>query len=461
MPYGGQTKFQKTRSTNMNIWAGNTSNVWYWDFEPIESAWSRSGKNASTVRDTKYTKKVTFVRRWVTVPKGPRLAYKVWNPRIGRFVWAREPIRILKTFKIYSRRKSMAGLDLPPNPLSYFSVKVAVPLDDTIKGVYTPDSYRTMSGSLINAVSFRSTQLSVNFDDYCSGGFRSARMSAAIAEAEHLSQQKLYEKMGNQKVNLANMLGERRQTLSMMAEIVTSIAKALIAIKRGQLVKAFKSIFPTDAKTVANTELMYMYGIKPLLSDLDGMMEHLAIPEKQVFDVIANKSIDIPFELEETHSYRASPSCITRVYYSGQVSVRYKVRCEIALPATRHASRLGLENLPALFWELTPWSFVVDWILPVGQYLQSLDSFSGLRVISAQKTIFWKEKCVFVRDFGGTDGDGYKWDKRTVSSTITKVGCSRQVDIPVPKPPIPQFKNPVSFVHALNLLALLTQLRKS
>ena len=57
-------------------------------------------------------------------------------------------------------------------------------------------------------------------------------------------------------------------------------------------------------------------------------------------------------------------------------------------------SYYGLDNPTLAVWEAMPYSFVVDWFLPVGDYLSSLSAFNGIEVInpsiSVSYTCSWK-----------------------------------------------------------------------
>ena len=47
---------------------------------------------------------------------------------------------------------------------------------------------------------------------------------------------------------------------------------------------------------------------------------------------------------------------------------------------------LGLINPSTVAWERLPWSFVIDWFIPIGSYLDSVGFFGGLRLSYAQST---------------------------------------------------------------------------
>lgn len=50
-------------------------------------------------------------------------------------------------------------------------------------------------------------------------------------------------------------------------------------------------------------------------------------------------------------------------------------------------SQTGLSNPLILAWELVPYSFVVDWFVGVGSYLNNLDATIGLQFNSGTKTL--------------------------------------------------------------------------
>ena len=58
------------------------------------------------------------------------------------------------------------------------------------------------------------------------------------------------------------------------------------------------------------------------------------------------------------------------------LKARAKIRC-LPNPAARRLDvmwSLGLDNPIATAWELVPYSFVLDWAMPIGQWLQALNS---------------------------------------------------------------------------------------
>lgn len=59
-------------------------------------------------------------------------------------------------------------------------------------------------------------------------------------------------------------------------------------------------------------------------------------------------------------------------------------------PNLHRATTLGLTNPAAIAWELVPFSFVVDWFIPIGNFLNSWTDFLGLRFEDSYNTRYVK-----------------------------------------------------------------------
>lgn len=56
-------------------------------------------------------------------------------------------------------------------------------------------------------------------------------------------------------------------------------------------------------------------------------------------------------------------------------------------------SQFGLTNPLSLLWDVIPYSFVIDWLLPVGDYLNSLDTFVGKTFLSGTVSYLTDSVC--------------------------------------------------------------------
>lgn len=116
-------------------------------------------------------------------------------------------------------------------------------------------------------------------------------------------------------------------------------------------------------------------------------------------------------------------------------------------------NQLGLLNPASIAWDKVPYSFVVNWFIPVGQMLNSLTDFIGLDVVDPYYTEFTvKEASGSVLD---TRRAPYKWVPRDCSSvtTVRKLG--------VPPYKLPRVSLPtVNLTKALIAFALFDKVRE-
>jgi len=130
------------------------------------------------------------------------------------------------------------------------------------------------------------------------------------------------------------------------------------------------------AKSLANNWLEYSFGWKPLIQDIYQAVDLLQNPIKSIRPT--GKASASHIAIVETGSKASG-------FYSGQnvQGVRYaKQGCVVTIdnPNLYLANNLGLVNPLTVAWELVPFSFVVDWFVNVGEFLNSGTDLLGLTV---------------------------------------------------------------------------------
>lgn len=92
--------------------------------------------------------------------------------------------------------------------------------------------------------------------------------------------------------------------------------------------------------------------------------------------------------------------------------VNRKISIEARVTVVEHMStprRLGLQDPLGVAWELTPWSFVVDWFVPISTYLDTLNTFSGLNATVAYTTYqTYQASWIKSRDYRHFGGNYFK-----------------------------------------------------
>lgn len=292
------------------------------------------------------------------------------------------------------------------------------------------------------------------------------------------------------KVNLAQMYGERRQTVGLVINSLNRLVNLAGALKKGNIAAARRLISGTPGKdtvksvsiwnrngthvigkrfvhtrkgktaglqpvkTFANLWLEYQYGWRPLLSDIYGSCEEIAntfyAPKMLRVSATAHQDID---QKDNVDKWGFPHERVSRT-----IRNRSHVVFMFSEPTewTNVLSRTGLTNPALLAWELMPYSFVIDWIVPVGDYLSNLDATVGLNFVkgstTTRQTIDLTSRIVSHES---------PYHAHIISGSVvtrTRDTKSRRVYTSVPSVPLPTVKPSIGAERALSAISLLTQI---
>jgi len=246
----------------------------------------------------------------------------------------------------------------------------------------------------------------------------------------------------DQKVNLAQAMGEYRQTQKLFADNASTIAKALRQLKRGDGRGAARllGLKPKQLRgTLSNRWLELQYGWKPLLQDLHGSVEEL----KTAMNRPRYRQVSIRKVAEAQNERSAILPDGRKAFAKDSDKVVIKATA-IVLMQSLTAQRLGFTNPAALAWELLPYSFVIDWFIPIGNWLNSLDALVG--VDQCYGFVTRKSKYISASSLGG-----YYLRRTYGRSVFDSLPGSR---------PTPKWDPSLGFGRVTNALALLSQLKR-
>lgn len=173
--------------------------------------------------------------------------------------------------------------------------------------------------------------------------------------------------------NIYEDLGQAAEPLKLYVGTYRTIILLYLSARAGKWnhVRRELSKLGSDIpRSIGNGWLMYFYGIKPMISTLEELVKRDE-PKFGSFEVRSRREI--------------SESCLgylnvgSGVFGGGSVKVQAQAQFRAEYAVTSNLSfywRMGITGQPAdalvTAWALAPWSFVVDWILPVEQFLLSL-----------------------------------------------------------------------------------------
>lgn len=261
-------------------------------------------------------------------------------------------------------------------------------------------------------------------------------------ELQNKAINKLIEKFRDSSVNMAATFAERQSTIDMLGKRCNQAYTVLRALKRGRLDKAVRILKGGKqpvSKDSAGLRLEFAYGWAPLVGDIYTLADKEFPPDPEVF-----LKVRVREAVYENKQFNYS-NYVRNQEVSGSVRASAGVIAIMHSPLVASANSIGLVNPALVAWELVPFSFIVDWFLPIGSYIDGLTAFSGYTIkqkyVSSSKVIYSNVST----SLGGSVTTTEKTILRSISPRFT---------------PNLRFKNPISTGHALNALALIRVLRK-
>lgn len=266
-------------------------------------------------------------------------------------------------------------------------------------------------------------------------------------------------KLKTASVDLGVAFAERKQTAGLIAGTATRIANSFTHLKRGSVRKAMDELGISSKRrqprgsNVPNKWLEMQYGWKPLLSDVYGSADSLARRNRDDWRVTAKATRKLALSYGAEYDPGNPGWGVVTVDVKKSVFVR--IDCVPSNEVLISLSSMGVLNPLMVVWERMPWSFVVDWFIPIGSYIDSLDATWGYQCRGFSSSLLVKAAW----NITGKSGNSITAPGKISNSYAggkDMVYVNREVSVSVPIPSLPGFKDPRSLTHMANALALLT-----
>jgi len=264
-------------------------------------------------------------------------------------------------------------------------------------------------------------------------------------------------------VDLGVAFAERKQTAEFVSDTIGSIVSSVRNLKRGRVRKAMADLGLTHkAREPRGSNwprkwLELQYAARPLYSDIYGSVVALSKRDAGDWRVTAKGSAS----KEISRTRPPSGGGNVGEYYgtlNGSLGVRVRIDALPSAGPLAAARSVGLTNPALIAWELVPFSFVVDWALPIGDYLNSLDAYLGFDswyiVTSVRSEGIWVGTGRSPFPTATPDRNGIENNFREYKRIFS---LSRTVSTEKLLPVMPRFKDPTSLSHLATSLSLLTQ----
>lgn len=293
-----------------------------------------------------------------------------------------------------------------------------------------------------------------------------------------------YKKAGDHQVALAQSLIESKQTLSMLLGTLRGVIGIVRNVKRGNFQQIyrdlsgfgnevrrydfsgfpadfsqFRSLFRSEIDRVrsqrtsslqnasakwSNDYLALQFGWLPLLSDIQELC-NLEVPSL------------VPYKISRTYLNKGSGLHPAGLADGSKIltdwSSRESVTCKgkLSFESIPAGQFFGLQNPWLIAWELMPWSFVIDWVLPVGKWLEYQETLRGVKIIDPSIT---RTRVVTYTTRSQIKPSSAYIGKNRIGWGVLK--DKRRV-LAVPSVPLPRVKNPLSITHVIEAVALFRQ----
>lgn len=240
---------------------------------------------------------------------------------------------------------------------------------------------------------------------------------------------------------------ERKQAVLMVEKSASRMLYSFLLLRKGYRRQAMKALGLTPkgkkwnkAKDVSGLWLEFHFGWEPLIKDIHSAVEILQ----------ADVSPSIARGVGSTTTTTGSVSAKDK-WWNSRVRNKFiaKIQAEVSVtnPNLHRAAQLGLINPASVAWELIPFSFLVDWFIPVGQFLNSWTDFAGLKLDNAFTTVYLR-------------ADSQEWlyypGRPDLTSYLDSEGAGvyRSLGVAVPFPVFKEFKG-FSVTRGATAIALL------
>lgn len=277
---------------------------------------------------------------------------------------------------------------------------------------------------------------------------------AIFNRTDQTAYNKLVSKVKDAQMGWGENLATRKQAYSMMLHRVGTLTTAVRRLRRGDIPGFVKALGTTErpsrskVKNASSLWLEYHFGWEPLYGDIHTACKILAA------DVPSSTLRGVGIEEVESHWRSTNSSGMPRLYSRNYRAITVmQGDYHVDNPNKFLLNQCGVINPVSVAWELVPFSFAVDWFLPVGQFLNSFTDFYGVsRTNEFTSRYITVEQSVIVQP--------NRFGEKHASVRSNGVMSTRTLGVSAPRPTFKLFKG-FSLTRGATAVALLVGMLKS
>ena len=261
--------------------------------------------------------------------------------------------------------------------LSYSSGAICSTVD-AVAGETVCDGYNAAQQSLINFTPFLpndSELFGEEFDKF------STEQGQAVAKA--------FANVDQSEMLAMATAGELPETVRWIAGILRKVIKAARTLRRGIWKLMRKALSRKFTRKVRDSKidqlwLEFRYAVRPLFFDAVSLMKAFEACIEKGARFTARGFTDVTSSESVNHdadtTYLIKRITVSKKYkYSARAGVLYSVDPEV----NGILSTFGMDQPLEVIWELTPFSFILDWLFNIGDLISAWSKNASLTVLGA------------------------------------------------------------------------------
>lgn len=224
-----------------------------------------------------------------------------------------------------------------------------------------------------------------------------AKLDDRLPEVIGEGRNALLKKVKDQNLNLAQSMAEFRSTANTVGNLARNLAtflvqpKAKLGLKFARRLakaklpyekwpQAFRRArYTAHQQAAVNFYLGYMYGLRPIMSDIEGSLQAINKRLEAGYSKSTSVRVRRTYDKKVCHDpwddqiWQQKWTSYGTMEISVWLKSVYKIDSNI-----KALAEVGVTNPLSVVYEMIPYSFVLDWIIPIGDYLSSLDALVGV-----------------------------------------------------------------------------------
>lgn len=284
---------------------------------------------------------------------------------------------------------------------------------------------------------------------------------------------KLLHNLKDMKVNIGAAFAERRQTAQLFSDTVKRIGNSLGSLKSGNYKAAAQWLsgtrIPTgpsrprpsgkvsQSKALANDWLSLQFGWLPLAKDLYGSLETLAAHADRLSRVRVSASVTKRWSRLGDVFGSQWDGVPNGAHRYGNYTAKYVCVFSYSHLGLNDLASVGITNPVSVAWEVLPWSFIIDWFIPIGRYIDLWDATLGITFEKGSFTTFEKGYTRYSCYGRRLDPSTGREVFLNAKASATRVRCVREPISGFPHPTLPAFAPSIGSTRAASALALIRQ----